>query len=116
MGFAGILFVSGALAVFLASVMGWGFAILAIGALLLLGAGLGIAYFAEPFQDIDEEFQELEDAAADALADLPFDTLKSIVDKRPLTSVSIAAIAGYSVANDPSNATKQAQRLMFGLL
>ncbi len=116
MGFAGILFVSGALAVFLASVMGWGFAILTIGALLLLGAGLGIAYFAEPFQGIDEEFQELEDAAADALEDLTFDTFKSIVDKRPLTSVSIAAIAGYSVANDPSNATKHAQRLMFGLL
>ena len=116
MGFAGILFVSGSLAVFLASVLGWGFAILFVGVLLMAGACLGIAYFAEPFQDLEEEIDELESATADALADLPFDTMKSIVDKRPLTAVSVAALIGYSAANDPSNAAKNAQRMMFGLL
>lgn len=116
MGFAGILFVSGSLAVFLASVLGWGFAILFVGVLLMTGACLGIAYFAEPFQDLEEEIDELEAATADALADLPFDTMKSIVDKRPLTAVSVAALIGYSAANDPSNAAKNAQRMMFGLL
>ena len=50
------------------------------------------------------------------LADLPFDAMKSIIEKRPLTVAALALIAGYSLVRDPAGAARHAQRFMLGLL
>ena len=115
LGFAGVLFLSFSLAALVAHFFGWVIGALAVGIMLVICSLLGISYFLAPLKTAEEEIEQLEEATAEALAELPFDTVKALVDKRPLMSVSVAALIGYSVANDPKNAASHAQRLAFGL-
>ena len=61
-------------------------------------------------------FDDLEESTANALADLPFDTLKSLVQKYPVSVSAGAMLLGYTLVRDPKTATRHAQRLLLGLL
>lgn len=112
---ASVLLLSAAATLALAPVIGYMYAALTVGIILLLLSGAGIYFTMMPLVETVTDVEEIEEATADVLADLPFETVNSIVEKRPLTSVGIAAIAGYSITKDPHNATKNAERLLMGL-
>ena len=85
-------------------------------ALFLSAACICLFLFLQPNRSSADELDDIEDATADALADLPFDALKSIVEKRPLTVAALALLAGYSVVKDPAAVARHAQRFMVGLI
>ena len=115
-GFAGILALSCALAVLLANWMPLSLAAFAVGSVLFIAAALCIFFFLDIFKSSSAELDQLEDATADALADLPFDTIAAIVEKRPLMAIGIAAFAGFAAARDPDNAVKNAEKMLFNFL
>ncbi|CAN0538993.1 unnamed protein product, partial [Scytosiphon promiscuus] len=47
---------------------------------------------------------------------LPFDTLNSLVQKYPVAVTAGAMLLGYTLVRDPKTATRNAQRLLLGLL
>lgn len=113
--FAGIMLLALAATLALAGPFGLPIASLIVGALLMLTAGAAVYFTLKPLASSMLEVDQIEEATADALADLPFDTIKSLVEKRPIAAISIAALAGYSMTKDPQNATKNAERLVMGL-
>lgn len=115
-GFAGILALSAAFTLILSQWMPMWAAGLTTGGVLFLVAALCVLFFLDIFKSSEEELDQFEDATADMLADLPFDTIKAIVEKRPLTTLGIAALAGYAATSDPDRAMKNAERLVLGLL
>jgi hypothetical protein len=115
-GLGGVFALAVALTLALATVMGLVGACFTVAALLLSAACACLYMFLQPARSSADELDDIEDATADALADLPFDALKSIVEKRPLTVTALALLAGYSVAKDPAGVARQAQRFMVGLL
>lgn len=58
----------------------------------------------------------IEDATADALADLPIDALRSFVERRPLTTTALAMLLGYSVVRHPQMAQRHAERFFMSML
>tara|TARA_Y100000052_G_scaffold27562_1_gene36418 strand:+ start:60282 stop:60680 length:399 start_codon:yes stop_codon:yes gene_type:complete len=115
-GFAGVLALSAAVTMLLANWMPLWVAGLSTGGLLFLVAALCVLFFLDIFKSADEELDQFEDATADMLADLPFDTISAIVEKRPVTALGIAALVGYAATSDPDRAVKNAERVMFSLL
>ena len=105
-----------ALVIALSATIGWAWATVTAAA-LYLAAACGFMFLClKPQKSAQAEIGQLEDATAEALADLPFDTVESIVDKRPITVAIVAAIAGYSLFRDPSNVVKTGQRLLTAML
>ncbi|WP_430401595.1 hypothetical protein [Hyphomonas sp.] len=115
-GLGGVFSLAVASTLALASVMGLVGAAFTVAALLLSVACLCLYLFLQPQTSSSDEVDNMEDAAADALADLPFDAIQSIIEKRPLTVAALALIAGYSFARDPAGVARHAQRFMVGLL
>jgi cytochrome c biogenesis protein CcdA len=116
-GFTGIFALMGALAFYLTTFMNDASAF-ALSGLTFILIGVALLYlFLKPTKAASKELDQLEDATADALADLPFDTLKSMVEKRPLAMTGIAALVGYTLASDKNETgTKTLQKLLFGLI
>ena len=116
-GFTGIIALMGATTIALSSHVGYAVGA-AISGLIFLTLGAGLLFlFIKPTKAASKEIDQLEDATADALADLPFDTLKSMIDKRPLAMTSVAALIGYGLASDKNNmGAKTLQRLLMGLI
>ena len=115
-GFVGILAMSAAMILGLSEFIGMTASALVVGFIYIALAVIGIQFFIAPFKSSDEEIDQLEHATADALADLPFDTIKALVEKRPFTAISVAALAGYAATRDPDNAIKNAERMFMGFL
>ena len=115
-GFAGILALSAGVAMLLSHWMPLWVAGFATGGALFVVAAVCIFFFLDIFKSAEEELDQFEDATADMLADLPFDTIKAIVEKRPLTALGVAALAGYAATSDPDRTMKNAERLVMGLL
>jgi hypothetical protein len=65
---------------------------------------------------MEQEVDEVEEATADALADLPLDTLRSFVERKPLTTTAIAMALGYSVVRHPHTAQRHAERFIMSML
>lgn len=115
-GFTGLVALSVALIIVLSETMGTALAVTSV-ALVFVGLGCaGLYVFLLPHRPSEDELESLEEAGADALADLPIDTLKSFVSKRPIAATSAAVMLGYTMMQDPGNAGKQAQRMFLGLL
>jgi nucleoside permease NupC len=108
------LSVAGILA--LASVIGLTAACFTVAAILVAIAALMLYIFLLPYRKSSEEIDDLEESTANALADLPFDTLKSLVQKYPVSVSAGAMLLGYTLVRDPKTATRHAQRLLLGLL
>ena len=80
------------------------------GITLLTGVVCAII-FLKPSTTTEEELDQFEHATADMLADLPFDTIASLVEKRPIAAASMALAAGYFVVRHPDEAIKGLQKL-----
>ena len=116
LGLGGIFVLAIAATLALASVIGAVAACFSVAALLLSAACFCVFVFLRPSMSTAEEVENLEDMAAEAIADLPFDALRALVDKRPLTVAAIAMFAGYSAVRDPQVISRHAERLILGLL
>lgn len=116
-GFTGIVAMLVSLSLYLTPILGAAFsALVSGGVFVLISAGL-LFVFLKPSKSAQAELDQLEDATADALADLPFDTLKNMVEKHPLAMTGLAAFIGYSLASDDNEmGSKTLQRMMFGFL
>lgn len=115
-GFAGILALSAGVTLLLSQWMPMWVAGFSTGGVLFVIAAVCLVFFLDLFKSSEEELDQFEDATADMLADLPFDTIKAIVEKRPLTAIGVAALAGYAATSDPDRAVKNAERFVMGLL
>lgn len=115
-GFAGAMSMAYALVVVLTPVLGLAWATVSVGAIFIALACICLYFFLLPYKPAEVEADQAESFAAEALADLPFDTVEHIVRKHPLSAVTLALAAGYVVAKDPQNATRGVQRVLTGLL
>lgn len=94
---------------------------LANAAFIVAGAGILVSAICfviclRPFRPIEDEVSDAESAAADALADLPIDTVRSFVERRPLTTTALAMAVGYSVVRHPHTVQRHAERYILSLL
>ncbi|KCZ52245.1 hypothetical protein [Hyphomonas pacifica] len=115
-GFCGILALMTAGVLALSKVIGMTAACFLVSSILMLISVIMMYLFLKPYRPSSEEIDDLEDSTADALADLPFDTLKKLVEKYPVSVTAGALILGYTLVRDPKTATRHAQRLLLGLL
>jgi len=115
-GFGGMFALSVAGVLALSSVIGLTAACFTVAAILVSIAALMLYIFLLPYRKSSEEIDDLEETTANALADLPFDTLKSLVQKYPVSVSAGALLLGYTLVRDPKTATRHAQRLLLGLL
>ncbi len=115
-GFGGMFALSVAGILALASSIGLTAACVTVAAILVAISALMLYIFLLPYRKSSEEIDDLEESTANALADLPFDTLKSLVQKYPVSVSAGAMLLGYTLVRDPKTATRHAQRLLLGLL
>lgn len=115
-GVAGLAALSAALVLLLSTVLGPLAATATVGAIYVALAFACLYVFLMPHKPATDEIEDLEAATAEALGDLPFEAVKSIVQKRPLASMTLALAAGYSIMRDPEGAMKGAQRVVLGLI
>ena len=87
-------------------------ATLTAGSLLLTVALICIFLFLKPGKSTEEELDQFEHATADMLAELPFDTISALIERRPVAAATMALAAGYFVVNNPDQAAKGLQKLM----
>lgn len=106
---AAALAVAGTLA--LSASMGLMWASFTVAAIMLLLSGICAVIFLKPGKSTEEELDQFEHATADMLADLPFETIASLVEKRPLAAASMALAAGYFIVRNPEEAMKGLQKL-----
>lgn len=112
LGFIGALALAAAGIIALAGLVGYGWSALIVGGILFAASFVGIMAFIAPFRETEEELSDMGDATADILADLPFDTVKAFIEKRPITALTVAVFAGYAATKDPDNAVRHAQRMV----
>lgn len=106
LGLGGFFTLSVAMVLGLAELIGLTAAAFATAALLLLAAGVCLYMLVRPDRTFAKEADELKSAAAGALAELPFETIKKMADDRPLTLVTIALVMGYGVTRGPGAALR----------
>lgn len=116
LGFAGVIALSTALALYLAERIGPIWAAASVGGVLLLASVIAMLLFLRPAKSAEAEVGEIETMTADVLADLPFDTVKSLVEKRPLLALGVSLAAGYALARDPDEAARGIRRLVTTML
>lgn len=108
------LFVAMTLA--LATVMDLVWAVFTVAGIGLLLSALCLFFFLQPFRSIEEEVEEVEEVTAEALADLPFDTIRTIIQRRPLTTTAVAMVLGYTLVKNPKAAQRQVERFIMSML
>lgn len=110
-GFIGTsaLCVAGTLA--LAPVIGMTWSVFTLACTMLFLGCICAIIFLKPGKSTEEELDQFENATADMLAELPFDTIASIVEKRPIAAASMALAAGYFIVSNPEQAAKGLQKL-----
>lgn len=106
LGLGGLFTLIVALVLGLAELIGLTAAAFATAALLLLVAGACLYMLVRPDRTFAAEADELKTAAAGALAEMPFETIKKLADDRPLTLVTIAMVMGYAVTRGPGPALR----------
>ncbi|KCZ89552.1 hypothetical protein [Hyphomonas jannaschiana] len=116
LGLGGVLALFVASTIALAEVMGLAAAAFTVAGVGLLLAAACLLFCLQPFRSMEDEVDEVEDATADALADLPIDALRSFVERRPLTTTALAMVLGYSVVRDPQTAQRHAERFFMSML
>lgn len=84
-------------------------------ALSLIAVGLALL-MSRPDTSSVEDVAEIEALTAEALADLPFDTVRAMIDKRPIASLAIAATTGYALSRDPQAAAEHVKRAVTTLM
>ena len=116
-GFTGIVALLISFSLYLTPLLGAPSAAALSGLIFLTVGAILMFVFLKPMKSAQAELDQFEDATADALADLPFDTLISMIEKRPLAMTGLAAALGYSLANDRDQiGGKALQRVVLGLI
>ena len=115
-GFAGIGTFAAAGAVLLEPVLGLAWSIVTVASIFMSLALVCGFIFLDPTKSSEEEMDDFEHATAETLADLPFETMKVLLEKRPLTVAAIAAFAGYSLIKNPESMSKNIQKIIATLL
>lgn len=100
----------------LVPVMGAPLSALIVSSVLLTVALLCAFIFLKPKKSTDKELDQFEHATADLLADLPFDMVANLAEKRPMTASAIAMAAGYLVITNPEGVSKGLQKLADDLM
>lgn len=115
-GIVGVAAIGISLALALVPVIGPVAATGLVGGVFFLLSAICLVIVADPDATTEEEVSRLETLTAEALADLPFDTMKAVIEKRPIASLAIAATTGYALSKDPENAARHLRRAMTGLM
>ena len=115
-GFAGTTALTVALVVALVPVLGLLWATATVASILLAIACICVIIFLKPGKSTEEELDQFENATADMLAQLPFDTIAALVEKRPITAAAAALAAGYFIVSNPEQASKGLQKLIDELI
>lgn len=115
-GTAALFLVSVALTAALSAVMSPIWAYLTLASVYATIACICAVIFLNPSAATVEEIEEIETATASALAELPFDTIKALIEQRPIAAMVMAATAGYTISRDPDGALMGIQRAMRNLL
>ncbi len=115
-GFCGILALTAAGILALSSVIGLTAACFLVSSIFMLVAVIMMYIFLMPYRASTEEIEDLEETTAGALADLPFDTVKKLVEKYPVSVTAGAMLLGYTMIRDPKTATRHAQRFLLSIL
>ncbi|WP_018146845.1 hypothetical protein [Henriciella marina] len=111
-GFAGVTTLTIATVIALIPLIGLLWATVSVASLFLFIACICTLVFLKPGKSTEEELDQFEHATADMLAELPFDTIAALVEKRPIAAASIALAAGYLVVSNPEQASKGLQKLI----
>lgn len=115
-GFAGVTTLTVAAVIALIPLIGLLWATVSVASLFLFIACICTLVFLKPGKSTEEELDQFEHATADMLAELPFDTIAALVEKRPIAAASIALAAGYLVVSNPEQAGKGLQKLIDQLI
>ena len=116
LGLGGVLALFVAATLALAQVMGLTAAAFVVAAAAMVLAVICMFVCLKPYRTMEQEVDNVEEVTADALADLPFDALRSFVERRPLTTTALAMALGYSLVNHPQAAGRQAERFLMSML
>ncbi|WOI52913.1 hypothetical protein [Parvularcula sp. LCG005] len=111
-GFAGLASLGVSLTIVLSSAVGLALAVTIIAVVFLAIACLCFYLFLLPNKSTEAELDQLEHAGAEALADLPIDTLKYFVTRHPIASAGLAAVVGYALLHDSKETTNTLHRLV----
>lgn len=115
-GFAGVTTLTIACVIALIPLIGLLWSTVAVASVLLFVACICILVFLKPGKSTEEELDQFENATADMLAELPFDTISALVEKRPIAAATIAMAAGYFIVANPEQASKGLQKLIDELM
>ncbi|HIG23052.1 MAG TPA: hypothetical protein EYG02_12230 [Henriciella marina] len=115
-GFAGVTTLTVAVVVALMPVIGLLWATVCVASLFLFVACVCTVVFLKPGKSTEEELDQFENATADMLADLPFDAIEALVEKRPIVAATAALAAGYFLISSPDSASKGLQKLFDQLI
>lgn len=115
-GFAGVTTLTIACVIALIPLIGLLWSTVAVASILLFIACICVVVFLKPGKSTEEELDQFEHATADMLAELPFDTIAALVEKRPIAAATIAAAAGYFIVSNPEQASKGLQKLIDELM
>ncbi len=116
LGLGGVATLVVALTMALAQIIGPVAACFAIATLMLSGMLASLVFCLQPYRTVRKEMENMEESTAEALADLPFDTLRALVERRPLTVTAIAMFMGYTAMRDPHAAQRHAERFLMDLI
>jgi hypothetical protein len=111
-GFAGIVTLAVALVIAVSTVIGMVAATIFASCIFLCIACLCAFFFLQPHKSAHEEIDQLESATADALADLPFDTVKALFTRHPIATIAVSLGVGYLFVRDPDMTLRNARRLL----
>ena len=111
-GFAGLSAFTIAAVIALAPLIGLFWATFAVASMLTAISLVCVVVFLRPRERTEEEIEDFENVTADFLADLPFDTVASLVDRRPISAATLAMAAGYLIVRHPDQTAKGLQKLL----
>lgn len=111
-GLAGTTALTVAAVIALIPIIGTLWATVTVACFLLAISLICVVVFLKPGKSTEEELDQFEHATADMLAELPFDTIASLVERRPVAAASMALAAGYFIVSNPEQAAKGLQKLM----
>jgi hypothetical protein len=98
------------------SVIGLLWATVTVACTFLFIACICTLIFLKPGKSTEEELDQFEHATADMLADLPFDTIEAIIEKRPVVAATAALAAGFFIVSNPKQAMQGLQKLIDELI
>lgn len=115
-GFAGVMALGFAVYQSLQDWLGPLWAAWVVTAMLLVIASVCVALSIRPLKSTKDEIRSLETAATEAISEMPYNAVASLVDRRPYASLGVAMLIGYALVRDPEESLRHAQRVVTSLV